>query len=184
MINKVKENKKLKAALFFGFYFFFFLFIFICIGNSKMSSNKSDANKKTEESGEINRYSIKYLMDNDYKYTFSIEDNDTKIDFNGTKDIIDYKEFDNKYFLDIFNVNQMIKNSKYLNNDANTLNYEINNDVLSNLVGVQKVEGISKIIVYVKDNGDLYKVVLDLSSFMQKDKYLITLNYEVGEDDD
>ncbi len=182
MINKIKENKKLKAALFFGFYFFFFLFLFTYIGNNNVSS-KDNTDKTIEEKEEIKEYSIKYLTDNNYIYHFIIDDDNKITEYNGTKENIDYTEFDNKYFLDIFNINQLIKKSKYINTTDSTMNYEISNDDISSLINNEKMEGISKINVHVT-NGNLDKVILDLSSYMQKEKYLITLNYEVGEEDD
>ncbi len=179
------NNKKLKAILFFGFYFIFFLFIFIYVKSNNITIN-SNYNQESEKVVEekIKTYSINHLMDNNYSYHFVINDNDKEIIFNGTKDNIDYDEFDNKYFLDIYNDNQIIKNSKYIDTKDNVLSYEVSNFLLSALVNGSVLEGNSKVDVYVDGKGNLVKVILDLSSFMQKDKYLITLNYEVGDDVD
>ena len=184
MINKIKENNKIKASIFFGFYFFFFLFLVVYIRNNNLMDNKNNNNENKEEVEVIKEYSIKYLIDNNYKYHFTVNENDEIKEFNGTKDKIDYEDYANKYFLDIYNVNQLIKNSKYLSTEDNTLNYEISNITLSCLTDIEEVSGISKINVYVNDKHDLKKVILDLSSYMKKDKYIVTLEYEVGEDND
>lgn len=185
MIKKIKENKKIRASIFFGFYFFFFLFLVVYIKNNNLidNSNKNIENK-IEEKKEIKEYSIKYLTDNNYKYHYIINDDSKVIEFNGTKETIDYNDYEYKYFLDIYNVNQIIKNSKYLGTENNTLNYDIENKTLCSLTDIEEISGISKISVNVSDNHNLEKVIMDLSTYMKKDKYIITLEYEVGEDND
>ena len=56
------------------------------------------------------------------------ENSDESITFEGTKDNIDYANYKNKYFLDIYNVNQLLKRSKYIDTiDGTVLKYELNN---------------------------------------------------------
>ncbi len=181
MKKNVKDNNKLKASLFFGFYFFFFLFLVIYIRNNNITFNNNDNknnNDSIEENKVIKKYSIDYL-DNDFEYEFIINDNDEVIKYKGTKNNIDYEDYEYKYFLNIYNINQIIKNSKFLSNENNILNYEISNVTLSELYDKEITDGISKINVYVNDNKNLEKVILDLSTFINKDKYIITLNYKV-----
>ena len=175
-IKKFKENKKLKASLFFGFYFFFFLFLIIYIRKNNITPNSNQEANKT--------YDINYLMNNDFSYHIIINDNDKEIEYTGTKNNIDYNDYENKYILDIFNINQIIKNSKYIETKENVLSYETSNFLLGALMGKESLEGTSKIDVYVDEKGNLTKIIMDLSTFMNKDKYVITLNYEVGENNE
>ena len=178
MIKKIKENKKIKASIFFIFYFFFFLILSIYIKNNGVVPEKKEPVKEI-----VKTYSIDYLKDNNYNYEFII-DSDKKIKFNGTKTTIDYEDYPYKYFFDIYNINQIIKNSKYLNAEDNVLNYEVKNETLSLLSGIDYNDGLSKIKIYVNEKKDLEKVILDLASFFNKDEYTITLNYKVGENNE
>ena len=183
MKDKIKEfndNKKLKAALFFGFYFFFFLFIAIYVRKNNITINSSvDDNKEEVVVEEIKTYSISNLIDNDYSYEFIINDNND--DIYNLNNAENKDEYQYKYFLDIYNVNQIIKNSKHIETKDLVLSYETSNFLLSALIDKTILEGVSTFNVTVDNKGNLIKVVMDLSSLMEKDKYIITLNYKVGD---
>ena len=181
IIKKTHQNKRLKATLFFAFYFFFFLFLAIYIKNNNISvfqNNMKD--DKPSQNKVIKNYNIDWLSNN-YKYQFIINDDGKEIVFKGEKDNIDYNDFENKYFLNLYNVNQIIKNSKHINSENNLLTYEVTNDNLNNLLNSKSNTGVNRIDVYVDDNTNLLKVIMDLSSYMQKEKYTITLSYQVGD---
>ena len=179
MMKKIKDNNRLKASIFFGFYFFFFLFLLIYIKNNNVTFNRENSSKNSENIT-IRNYSIDYLKD-DYEYEFVVNNNGVETRYKGTKNNIDYENFENKYFFNIYNINQIIKNGKFLNSENNVLNYEISNITLSSLCDIELVDGISKINVYVDNNRNLEKVIMDLSTLMKKEKYIISLDYKVGE---
>ena len=181
MLKKIKENKRIKASIFFIFYFFFFLFIAMYVRKSGITVNNKVEENKVVEKETIKTYSISNLINNNYQYNFIVEEDNNKINFIGTNDKRDYEEFTNKYFFDIANINQIIKNSKYINTINNELYYEVENRVLNLFTNSGEIEGTSKINVHIDEKGNLNQVILDLSSYMKVSKYLITLNYKVGD---
>ena len=182
------EVKRKKTILFFGFYFFFFLFLFIWM-RSYSGSKKVEEEKENIEIS----YKTELIENNNYTYVYEIEENNETFTFRGVKDQDNYdvSEYKYKFFLDIYNIKKLIKNSKYLyktdNNNEISYKYEIDNKTLSNMLqdGKNIENGINNILVYVDTNDNVYKIELDFSSYMNSineySKYHLTLYYGVGE---
>ena len=175
------NDKKGKYILFFGFYLIFFIFLAFYI-------RSMNANLPKEEPKEtpviITTYDISNLINNDYKYNIKINDDGEEVEFNGTKSNIDYANYSNKYFLDIYNINQLLKRSKQISSENNILTYELPNSEINDILLTNREEGINKIEVYVSNKGEIEKIDFDLSSYLNKEKYEIMINYTVGEKDE
>ena len=175
------NDKKGKYILFFGFYLIFFIFLAFYI-------RSMDANLPKEEPKEtpviITTYDISNLINNDYKYNIKINDDGEEVEFNGTKSNIDYANYSNKYFLDIYNINQLLKRSKQISSENNLLTYELLNSEINDILLTNREEGINKIEVYVSNKGEIEKIDFDLSSYLNKEKYEIMINYTMGEKDE
>lgn len=177
-------DKKGKYILFFGFYLIFFIILGFYI--KSFNNSKGDEPKKEETTVEekITTYDISKLVNNDYSYNIDIIDNDELISFSGTKNNIDYANYPNKYFLDIYNINQLLKRSKLISSENNILTYELLNSDINDILLTEVLDGINKIEVYVNDNTELNKVILDLTNYLVKEKYQITINYIVGDNNE
>ena len=175
------NEKKGKYILFFGFYLIFF--IFLAIYMRSINANKPKEEPK-EESKVITTYDISNLINNDYQYNISIQDNGQKIEFNGTKNNIDYANYANKYFLDIYNINQLLKRSKLKSSENNILTYDLLNSEINDILLTDKEEGINEIQVYVNEQSNVTKIAFDLSSYLNKEEYEIIINYTIGEKDE
>lgn len=176
------QSKRGKSICFFGFYLIFFLVLAIILNNNQNRLNNQKNNKEEVNNQQINNnYNISNLINSNYNYQFLVYDNDITYKFSGSKNNIDYMDFDNKYFFDLYNINQLIKKSKFVKREQNILMYELNNSVLNDLLIQERRDGINKINIYLKTNGDIEKFIFDLSQFMQKDKYILELNYKVGD---
>lgn len=180
-IDKFKyfyNERKGKMILFFGFYLIFFSVLGILYKNvnNKVIPPKEDTT--------ITTYDVSKIVNSDYTYQIKITDNEEEIAFNGTKSNIDYENYENKYFLDIYNINQLIKKSKYLKTEDNVLIYELSNSEINEILLTDKKNGINQIKVYVKEDTSVYQFDLDLTKYMEKDKYLITINYSIGEENE
>lgn len=174
------SNKKGKQILFFGFYIIFFAFLAIYIrsaNNNKPEEPKKEEIKPVER---ITTYDITDLLDNDYQYEIVINDNEEIISFNGSKSNVDYNDFANKYFLDIYNINQLLKKSKFVGSSDNILTYELSNTSLNEILLTDKKDGSNKIFVYVKDDTKVERIVLDLANYLEKQVYQINIKYTVG----
>lgn len=174
------NDKKGKYILFFGFYLIFFIFLAIYIRTIR--ENKPVEKPKEEVASKITTYDISNLINNDYKYMIKIidydENSDESITFEGTKNNIDYANYKNKYFLDIYNVNQLLKRSKYIDTiDGTVLKYELNNSEINDILLTQKPEGINKIEVYVNEETKVQEIVLDLSNYFEKEFFRIEMFY-------
>lgn len=174
------NDKKGKYILFFGFYLIFFIFLAIYIRTIR--ENKPVEKPKEEVASKITTYDISNLINNDYKYMIKIidydENSDESITFEGTKDNIDYANYKNKYFLDIYNVNQLLKRSKYIDTiDGTVLKYELNNSEINDILLTQKPEGINKIEVYVNEETKVQEIILDLSNYFEKEFFRIEMFY-------
>lgn len=175
------NEKNGKIILFFGFYLIFFIVLGIFLRNV---NNQKEITPEKEEEKEITTYDMSKIVNSNYQYEIKIEDNDEVILFNGTKSNIDYDGYSNKYFLDIYNINQLIKKSKFIKSKENMLTYELSNGVLNDILITEKNDGINIIDVYVKDDTTVYKIVLDLTKYMEKEKYIIEVNYLIGEENE
>lgn len=173
-------NRKGKYILFFGFYLIFFVFLAIYLRNS--NTEKVEPKKEeTKQEQKIATYDITNLIENDFKYEIVINDNEELITFNGSKKKTDYGEYANKYFLDIYNINQLLKRSKYISSKENILTYELTNSTLNELLSKEKPDGKNRIDVYVTKDNKVERIVLDLSSFLDKEIYQINIKYIVGD---
>ena len=173
------NEKNGKYILFFGFYLLFFIFLGIYMRT--LDSNKPKEKQKEEVVEKITTYDISNLINNDYTYTIEIDDNNEKINFNGSKNDIDYANYEYKYFLDIYNINQLLKRSKLVYSEDYTLTYELENKEINDILLTNKKTGINKIDVIVNDKTEVNSIKLDLSNYLEKELYMITINYTVGD---
>ena len=184
MIDKLKafyNSKQGKSICFFGFYLIFFIVLAFILKNRNNVVNDKTKNvdNKIEVKENVNSYDLTKIINSNFEYFYTINDNDEIKKFSGTKNNVDYLDFDNKYFLDIYNINQLIKKSKFIKNESNILSYELDNSVLNELLITDKT-GTSKIDVYVKNDNSVEKIILDLKEYFNKDKYEIILEYKEG----
>lgn len=168
-----------KYILFFGFYIIFFIFFGIHLKNLNNSKVKVPVNQQIEEK----MVSMRSLFDNDFSYQFEINDNGSITNYKGTKKNIDYENSSFKYFLDYININQLLKKSKVTETGQLITNYELDNTVLNEILNTDVLDGMNKVteILGNSQNDYTYQIILDLSSYMQKENFIITLNYQVGE---
>lgn len=194
--NKIKEyfsSKTVKATLFFGFYFFFFLFIALSFNKNFVNNNSNnDKNEVKEESNQL--FYTDHITDNDYTYRYIIYENNETITFSGSSQNInqELEDYSYKYFLNIYNLKQIIKNSKYLSkidsSDSVKYNYEIKTSELKELLEESidlEVDGLNNIFVYTNSSLDVTLIKIDLSDYMKShgyNKYVIELNYQEGVD--
>ncbi len=177
------NEKKGKYILFFGFYLIFFIFFGIYM--RQLRANRPQEEKKQEEQVEkITTYTVSNLINNDYSYVIDILDNEEIINFSGTKNNIDYANYENKYFLDIYNINQLLKKSKLVSSEDYVLTYELNNKDINEILLTEKKDGVNRIQVSVNEKTEVRKIDLDLSNYLDKDVYQITISYTVGEKDE
>lgn len=185
-----------KMTLFFGFYFFFFLFLISNINiNNKTNQNNSDTNINENNGNNSNvseptTWKFDILLNDYYTYNYYINENGNNISFNGrlneTNQIVE--EYQYNYFLNLYNINQIIKKSKYLErielDNGYQYNYEVSNKSLGELL---EIDGnfsnlFNKIVIYTNNNLIVSKIDLDLGSYMQElnnyNEYKITLQYE------
>ena len=182
------NDRKGKYILFFGFYLIFFIFLAIYIRtvreNKPVNENKEEIVEK-----EITTYDISKLINNNYEYRFVVLDvdkdgSDNSATFAGTKNNIDYANFENKYFLDIYNINQLLKRSKYIGTENRVLKYELSNSEINDILLTQKKDGVNKIEVYVNENGEVFEIIMDLTNYFEKENYVIEMIYtEVDENE-
>lgn len=178
------SDKKGKYILFFGFYLIFFIFFGIYIRSAKDNKPKEDNKEKEVEVEKITSYDISNLVNNDYNYEIEIIDDENLDSFKGTKSNTDYGNYSNKYFLDIYNINQLLKRSKLIDSENYILTYELPNKEINDILLKDKQDGINKIMVYVNEKGEVNKIYLDLTNYFEKDIYQITINYWVGDNNE
>ena len=173
------NEKNGKMILFFGFYFIFFIFLGFYMRS--LNNNQPVPQGEQKEETKITSYSISNLINNEYSYDISINDNGEEIKFQGTKNNIDYANYPNKYFLDIYNINQLLKKSKLVNSENYTLTYELENEEINDILLTEVKDGINKIEVTVNDKTEVNGIKLDLSNYYEKNNYQIMISYEIGE---
>lgn len=190
--DKLKEfyqSKRGKSICFFGFYLIFFLVLAIYLKQQrnvppeepKKETNIISNNQFNNKTNNNGLFDISKIVNSNYEYFYTINDNNEIINFQGTRLNVDYLSFANNYFLDIYNVNQLIKKSKFISNENRVLHYELSNSVINELLLTDKEEGINTIDIYVNDIKEVEKIVMSLKSYFEKEKYEITLEYKVGE---
>ena len=184
--DKIQNNKtysKNKAIAFFGFYLIFFIFLIILFRNLSIEDKDVDDNKL---------YNTVFLENNNYHYNYRINENDSILYFSGYRDEFnqEIEDYPYHYFLDLYNVKQMIAKSKYISKDEDSngtkiLTYELKNGDLVTLLDKndhQDNNDLNKIIVYTDSNNALIKVELDITKYMHLinndiDVYEIILEY-------
>ncbi len=182
-MNNFKEfysEKNGKYILFFGFYILFFIFLTIYMRTLDARKPK-EIEKVEEKETVITTYDISNLINNDYDYRIEIVDEEEIINFSGSKNNIDYANYQNKYFLDIYNINQLLKRSKLIESEKNVLTYELPNKEINDLLLTDKKDDVNEINVSVNDQAEVNRIVLDLSNYFEKNKYQITIDYIIGE---
>ena len=188
-MNNFKDwynNKKGKQIMFFAFYiaFFIFLAIYIRSNDKKIVDEPKEETKEQIVEKKITTYSINNLINNDYQYEIIILDENDMITFKGNKNNIDYANYENKYFLDIYNINQLLKKSKFIDTKNNILTYELDNSEINDVLLTDKPSGINKIELYVNDLGEVEKITIDLSNYLEKSTYQININYILEEENE
>ena len=179
-MKKIDElfTKRQKAIAFFAFYLVFFIVLFIVINNRKQEK-VIDVPK--EEKIDNTLYFENVLKMN-FKYEIEIIDNLEIKTFIGTKDKVDYSEYENKYFLDIFNINQLIKKSKVIEKIGNYGKYSLANRELDELLGTESDEGEN--IIEVNEEEKRLEIHIDLHEYLKKEIFTILLIYQEGETND
>ncbi len=172
-MKKLKENKTLKYSLFFGFYLIFFVMLFIRLKNDQIIK-ENDLKEQQELIINVDNPLTNILNSN---YVITINDNLNIIKINKE----DINSYDYYYFLDIYNVNKLIKKGKLINKNNNMINYEITNLELNNILGSNMEDGINKISINI-DNNKVINIILDLSNYFSKEVFTIT--YEVGDNNE
>lgn len=176
-------NKKGKYILFFGFYIVFFIFLGFYIKNSKIDQ-KEENKEEVKQEEKLTTYNITNLINNNYKYEIEVNDNNIVTNFKGSKNNVDYANYSNKYFLDIYNINQLLKKSKFIGNYNNILKYELSNSELNEILITEKKDGINKIDVSIDKTGNINKIIMDLSNYLEKDIYEISITYIIGDNNE
>ena len=176
-------DKKGKYILFFGFYLIFFIFLGFYMRSLEAKRPPKEEQQEPQEV-KITSYDISNLINNNYHYTIEIIDNDDIITFIGTKDNVDYANYSNKYFLDIYNINQLLKRSSFINSENNILTYKLENKEINDILLTNINNNTNEIKVYVNDKTEVEKIVLNLSNYLEKEKYLITISYDMGENNE
>ena len=179
-------------TLFFGFYFFFFLFLSFFLNANKNIDKSADNNNnnqvvdKENNSQVTDLFTINPIVDNNYFYNYTILENGNEINFTGQINDKNFliEEYAYNYFLDIYNVRQLIKNSKYISktdySDNIVYQYELTNKTINELRGEElNSEGTNKITVTVNSNLVVTDIELDLNNYMSNkfNEYKITLQY-------
>jgi len=205
-IKTVWQDKTVRATLFFGFYFFFFLFLFInldidslTVGKNNSSNNQNNetqvGNQDNSENNNVNNqdnifWEFNTLIKDNYGYTYTINENDEIRMFNGrvSEPNILIDDYQYNYFLNLYNINQITKNSKFINKnifqDGYQFNYEINNKSLGRLLENGNVleDKQNTITIYTNSNMVINKVELELTNLMQElngySNYKIVLEYK------
>ena len=178
------NNRNGKIILFFSFYLVFFIFLGIYMRSLKNNKPKDTIKDEAMIEEKLTTYNINHLINNDYSYSISIIDDNDIIAFNGTKNNIDYGNYFNKYFLDIYNINQLLKRSKFIDSKNLVLSYELKNSELNDILLTNKKDATNKIDVLVNKSGEVKGITMNLSKYMEKEKYEITINYKQGEENE
>ena len=190
--DKIKvfyQSKRGRAICFFSFYLIFFLVLAIYLKQQqnvikdepKKETNVISNNQSNNKTNNDSFFDISKIVNSNYEYLYTVNDNNKIINYQGKRLNVDYLNFENNYFLDIYNVNQLIKKSKVISKEKNILHYELTNSVLNELLLTNKPEGLNMIDVYINDNKEVEKIVMDLKNYFEKEIYEITLEYKVGE---
>ncbi len=181
------ELKRKKTIMFFGFYLLFFLFLFIWM----KSYGSNPRNEEIKEDTEIT-YKTDMIENNNYQYSYYIEENDNTYTFSGVRDDENYElsEYKYKELVNIYTIKQIIKNAKYLlkvenGSDLISYKYEITNKDLAKILNYKEnlEDGTNPIIIFVDKDKNIYQIDFDYSNYMKAigefDSYKLTVKYGV-----
>lgn len=174
---KKSRKSRTKMIIFFSFYLVFFLVLGMYLKN-----HQDGLDKKEEKETTSSIITIKDLFNHEFTYHFEVNDNGILQVFNGTKKLTNYHNFDNNYFLNYVNVNQLMKKSRVTTKEQLTTYYEIENKTLNELLNSDIGDGINEIKEFYgsSQNNYEYAIILDLTNYMGRN-YIVTLKYMVGD---
>ena len=166
--KKFYQSKRGRAICFFTFYLFFFIFVFMYINSNKVE----DVNKVSQE-----MITISDVLNTNYEYDIKINDEGNIINYKGNNRKKDYEDYEYKYFLELVNINKLIKKGKVVSKSELAYNYEISNSVIDEILDTETLEGINIINVENKENE--VNITLDLHEYLEKNIYNIEIRYKV-----
>lgn len=173
-IKKFIKTKRGKSILFFGFYLVFFVILAILMKNNINKETIQD-NKKLQN----NLWTINRVINlDDYLYKVEINDNgNTEIKYEARKNELsnDLEKNEMDYFLDIYNINKLIKNSKLIESLDNKTTYMITNTKLNEILSEMQEDGEN--IIIVENSNKSLSIQMDLHEFMKKNEYIIKIEY-------
>ena len=177
----MKKNnvKSLKYSLFFGFYLIFFIALFILYKNNVKEIEKQDNPQKEVSIYEILKDSIKEYHEVNYQEKIVINDNE---ELTILIDNPDYQENKYHYFFDLYNLNQLIKNSKLEKKEDNKYYFKITYKDLNDVLDTEN-EGNDNNIILEINNNKIIKTTYDLSTYYG-DKTIIEIEYIKGDKDE
>ncbi len=187
--NDWKEQpdvKKRRMILFFGFYFVFFALLIYFIRTTR------EQVKVPPVKEEDIIYKTDMIENNNYQYSYYIEENDNTYTFSGVRDDENYElsEYKYKELVNIYTIKQIIKNAKYLlkvenGSDLISYKYEITNKDLAKILNYKEnlEDGTNPIIIFVDKDKNIYQIDFDYSNYMKAtgefDSYKLTVKYGV-----
>ena len=187
--NDWKEQpdvKKRRMILFFGFYFVFFALLIYFIRTTR------EQVKVPPVKEEDIIYKTDMIENNNYQYSYYIEENDNTYTFSGVRDDENYElsEYKYKELVNIYTIKQIIKNAKYLlkvenGSDLISYKYEITNKDLAKILNYKEnlEDGTNSIIIFVDKDKNIYQIDFDYSNYMKAtgefDSYKLTVKYGV-----
>lgn len=154
-MKRIKENKTLKYSLFFGFYLIFFIFLGFYLNRM---DNKINSQTQEEKTGE---YSLTALMDNSYQV--EIKEAEKRIVYNASD--LESRSDSYAYFGNIYNVNQLIKKSRFVEEKDHTLYFLLNNKELNTLLNTEIEEKDNEIKLLVNDERVVKEISLSLDNY-------------------
>jgi len=173
-IKKFIKTKRGKSILFFGFYLVFFVILAIFMKNN-INKEPIQDNKKLQN----NLWTINRVINlDDYLYKVEINDNgNTEIKYEARKNELsnDLEKNEMDYFLDIYNINKLIKNSKLIESLDNKTTYMITNTKLNEILSEMQEDGEN--IIIVENSNKSLSIQMDLHEFMKKNEYIIKIEY-------
>ncbi len=187
--NDWKEQpdvKKRRMILFFGFYFVFFALLIYFIRTTR------EQVKVPPVKEEDIIYKTDMIENNNYQYSYYIEENDNTYTFSGVRDDENYElsEYKYKELVNIYTIKQIIKNAKYLlkvenGSDLISYKYEITNKDLAKILNYKEnlEDSTNPIIIFVDKDKNIYQIDFDYSNYMKAigefDSYKLTVKYGV-----
>ena len=154
-MKRIKENKTLKYSLFFGFYLIFFIFLGVYLNRM---NDKINSPTQEEKNGE---YSLTALMDNSYQV--EIREEEKSVVYNVSD--LEAKSESYAYFGNIYNLNQLIKKSRFVEEKDHILYFLLNNKELNALLNTEMEEKDNEIKLLVNDERIVKEISLSLDNY-------------------